>query len=143
MQKHHDIGYSKPVILLIDGECSLCHAITQFVVKRDPRGHFQFASLQSPIGQRLLQERGLPANDWNTFVMIQGEGYFTKSDAALRVLRGLRGLWPLLYSGLIVPTFLRDLVYDLIANHRYRWFGKKDVCLLLTPELRSRFIDIE
>ncbi|MFD2115608.1 thiol-disulfide oxidoreductase DCC family protein [Paenibacillus yanchengensis] len=131
----------EPIILLIDGHCNLCHAITRFVIKRDSAKRFRFASIQSKLGQRLLLQGGLATDDLDTFVMVQGNMFYTKSDASLRVFRELKGLWPLLYGCSVVPLFLRNLVYDWIANRRYRWFGRTEVCLLPTAELRSRIID--
>lgn len=131
----------EPILLLIDGHCNLCHSITKFVVKRDRARRFRFASLQSKAGQYLLAEGGLPLDNLDTFVMVQDGRFYTKSEAALRVCREFGGLWPLLYGSIVVPKFIRNAVYDLIANHRYRWFGRTEACLLPTAELRSRFIE--
>ncbi|OMF38480.1 hypothetical protein BK133_02085 [Paenibacillus sp. FSL H8-0548] len=128
-------------VLLIDGQCYLCNRITQFVVKRDKAKVFRFATLQSPIGQRLLQEGQLSLVDMNTFVMVQGDDYFIKSDAALRVLSKLDGWWRILYLFIIVPRSLRDVVYDINAQNRFRWFGAPEECLIPTHDLRSRFLE--
>lgn len=140
---HHygGTGSVEPIVLLIDGECYLCHTITKFVVNRDIRRRFRFAAIQSKVGQSLLEHRGLPQNDLNTFVMITGQTVFTKSEAALHVLRHLGRLWPLLYGFIVVPAFIRDWVYDQIAGRRHRWFRKKETCLVPTEEMRSRFIE--
>lgn len=132
--------HEQPIILLIDGQCHLCHWITKFVMKHDQAMMFQFATLQSEAGKALLQEGGLPPDDLDTFVMVAGNHFYTKSDAAFRVFRKLHGLWPLLYIGLIIPPLIRNAVYDRIAAGRYRWFGKRDDCLLPTPDLLNRFI---
>ncbi len=131
----------EPILLLIDGECYLCHAITQFVVKRDHARRFRFASLQSKLGQQLLRIGGLSPDDMDSFVMVQDGHYYIKSDAALRVYRELGGLWALLYGGVIFPVAFRNRVYDLIARQRYQWFGKAETCLLPTAELRGRFVE--
>lgn len=132
---------NQPAVLLIDELCLLCNAITRFVVKRDKLMAFQFASLQSEDGQRLLIEGHLPIGDINTFVMVQGGKYYTKSDAALRAFRKLDGLWVLLYVFIVVPLAWRNLVYDFIACNRYRWFRRRaNVCLLPTPEVKARFL---
>ena len=141
MKHHYATGKAGQIMLLIDGECYLCHTITKFVVKRDFSGRFRFASIQSQVGQSLLMQRGLPRNDLNTFVMLTGHASFTKSEAALLVLRHLGKLWPVLYGFIVVPAFIRDWVYDQIAGRRHRWFMKKTTCLIPTAELRSRFID--
>lgn len=105
-----------PVILLIDGECNMCHGISRFVIRRDPTAKFRFASLQSNTGQRMLQEGGLSASDLDTVVMFDNGRYDTKSTAALRLFRKLGGAWALLYIGIIVPKAIRDRVYDMIAK---------------------------
>lgn len=135
------LNRDEPAVLLIDGQCLLCNKITHFVAKRDRSKAFQFAMLQSPIGQQLLIEGDFPLNDINTFVMVQGEKYYTKSDAALRVFRKLDGFWRILYLFIVVPQAWRNLVYDVIARNRYRMFGRADVCLLPTPELMGRFME--
>ena len=128
-------------IVLIDGECLLCQGATKFIIRHDPAGRFQFASLQSNTGQKLLSKSGLPADFMSGFVLIEDERYFTQSTAALRIARQLRGLWPLTYGFIIVPRMIRDRVYQYIARNRYRWFGKADQCMLPTPELKGRLLE--
>jgi predicted DCC family thiol-disulfide oxidoreductase YuxK len=128
-------------IILFDGICNVCSGAVQFVIKRDKKNHFRFASLQSPEGQKLLKFNELPANDFNSFILIEDEKVYTKSTGALRVTKNLSGLWPLLYGFIIVPKFLRDSIYDLIAKNRYKWFGKKDSCMIPTPEVRAKFLN--
>ena len=135
------IDSSQSVILLIDGQCNLCHGITRFVIKRDPTAKFRFASLQSECGQRLLRAGGLSTTNIDSFVMIDHGRYYTKSTAALRTYRMLGGAWPLLYGGIVVPKAIRDRVYEFIAKRRYRWFGQHDSCLLPTENIRKRFIE--
>ncbi|MBB3110293.1 putative DCC family thiol-disulfide oxidoreductase YuxK [Paenibacillus phyllosphaerae] len=138
--KTSSAGDSREAILLVDGECALCHWITAFVMTRDAARRFQFGSLQSPAGLQLLREYQLPL-DMNTFVMIQEDRAYTKSDAALRVLRQLGGLWPLASISIIIPRALRDFVYDRVANNRYRWFGRRELCNLPAAKERGRLID--
>jgi predicted DCC family thiol-disulfide oxidoreductase YuxK len=128
-------------ILLIDGECVLCSRIARFVVKRDRKERFMFAALQSAAGRRLLQQGGLPLHDLDTFVLVQHGHCHVKSKAALLVLRGLGGLWPLLYGLIIVPAAWRNQVYDWVARSRYRWFGKTDICMLPSEQVRQRFLE--
>lgn len=132
---------NEPAVLLVDGQCLLCNRITHFVAKRDKARAFRFAMLQSPIGQQLLVDGSFPLDDIDTFVMVQGERYYTKSDAALRVFRKLDGWWRILYLFIVVPLSWRNWVYDNIARNRYRIFGRADVCLLPTPELMERFME--
>ena len=132
-------SFSQP-ILLFDGVCNLCNGFVQFIIRRDPEGMFRFASLQSELAQELLKERGLDPAALDTVVLIDGERAFTRSDAALQVAGRMGGAWPLLKVFRVLPRAWRNAVYDWVARHRYRWFGKKDQCMVPTPELRSRFL---
>ena len=132
---------NEPAVLLVDGQCLLCNRITHFVARRDKARVFQFAMLQSLVGQQLLVEGNFPLEEIDTFVMVQGERHYTKSDAALRVFRKLDGWWRILYLFIVVPLAWRNWVYDIIARNRYRIFGRADVCLLPTPELMGRFME--
>lgn len=127
--------------MLFDGDCNLCHGAVQFVLRRDPRGRFRFASLQSAAGRQALLAAGAPAVLPDSIVLLADGGVAVKSTAALRIARRLRWPWPLLAVAFVVPRPLRDLVYDWIARHRYRWFGKRAQCLVPTPALRARFLD--
>jgi len=128
-------------IILFDGVCNLCNGAVQFVLKRDRTKQFRFASLQSNAGQALLRGRGLPTEDFDTMVLVEEDRVYTRSNAALRILRGCGGMWALAYAFILVPRALRDAVYGVIARYRYRWFGKREECWLPTPELRDRFLD--
>ena len=119
----------------------MCNGAVQFIIKRDKRKYFSFASLQSAEGQRVLNKYDLPSTDFNSFVLIENGKAFTRSAAALKVAKKLNGLWPLLYGFMIVPGFIRDAIYNWIAKNRYKWFGKKDACMIPTPELKARFLN--
>jgi predicted DCC family thiol-disulfide oxidoreductase YuxK len=134
-------GKDEPAVLLIDGQCLLCSGITRFVAARDKARAFRFAMLQSSIGVQLLIRGKLSTQDLNTFVMVHGNHYYTKSDAALRVFRKLGGWWRILYIFIIVPRAWRNLVYDLVAKNRYRWFGRNDICMRPTPDLIACFLE--
>ncbi len=127
-------------IILFDGLCNLCNGSVQFIINRDSKAYFTFASLQSSFGQYQLHKFGLPTNQLYSVVLIKDGILFQKSNAALEIVRGLDGLWPALYFFKIVPPFLRDWIYGIIAKNRYSWFGKKDACMIPNPELKSRFI---
>ncbi|WP_027084277.1 thiol-disulfide oxidoreductase DCC family protein [Cohnella panacarvi] len=129
------------VIALIDGQCVMCNAISQWYIERDSADVFRFASLQSSVGRGLLREGGMPESGMDTFVLIDGGRYYTRSTAALRALRRLGGRWRLVYGAIIVPKFIRDGVYRYIARNRYRWFGKAESCPIPTPQLRGKFLD--
>ena len=128
-------------LLLVDGQCQLCSKISQFVIARDQAAYFRFAALQSPAGQYVLEAYLLPSGDLDTFIMIEDGRCYTKSEAALRVLRQLKGLWPLLYVLMIVPALLRNVVYDWIAAKRYGWFGQVKLCLLPNANQQSLLIE--
>lgn len=134
------MNYEDKHIILFDGVCNLCNNTVLFLIKRDKKRLLQFASLQSGIGQQLLKAAGLSATVFNSFVYLEGGKVFTKSTAVLKVLRQLNGFWRLFYIFIIVPKPLRDVVYDLIAKHRYRLFGRKNKCMVPTPELQNRFL---
>ena len=127
-------------IVLFDGECNFCDSSVQFIINRDVKGYFNFASLQSDVGQKLLKEHHVPA-EMDSFMLIEdGKTYF-KSSAALHICRHLAGGWKLLYALLIVPGPIRNVFYDFIARNRYKWFGKKeDHCMLPSPDVRRRFL---
>jgi predicted DCC family thiol-disulfide oxidoreductase YuxK len=127
-------------ILLFDGVCNLCNGAVQFVIKRDKNTRLKFASLQSEAGQKLLQEFNLPTDEFESFVFIDGDKIYTKSTAALKVAKDLGGFWKLFYAFVILPKPFRDFAYSLIAKNRYKMFGKRDVCMIPTPELKSRFL---
>lgn len=128
-------------IILFDGICNLCNGAVQFVIKRDKRNKFLFASLQSEEGKQILEEHNFPANKMNSFFLVEDGKVYERSTAALKVIKKLKGLWPLLYFFIIVPEFIRDSVYNWIASHRYQWFGKKEECMIPTPELKAKFLN--
>jgi len=130
---------ARPTILF-DGVCNLCNRSVRFVVARDPNERFAFAPLQSGKGRELLTRVGLAADALTSIVLVEEDRAFEKSDAVLRILAGLSGLWPLLSLLRVVPRKLRDAVYDWIAANRYRWFGQCAECPLPTPEQRRRFL---
>ncbi len=132
--------YQFPSVILFDGVCNLCNGFVQFVIARDPNGRFQFAALQSPAARRLLGPLSPPADALGTVVLIEDGRAFLRSDAALRIGRGLTFPWPLAFGFVAVPRPLRDWLYELVARYRYRWFGRRDVCMVPTAELRARFL---
>lgn len=131
---------SESYIVLFDGVCNLCNSIVQFTIKRDPKGKFKFAALQSEKGQALLKKFDLPTDDFNSFVFINGNKYFLKSSAGLHVLKELGGVYKLFYVFIILPIPLRDFIYNMIAKTRYRFFGKRDTCMIPTPDINHRFL---
>lgn len=128
-------------IILYDGVCHLCQGFVHFIIRRDPQKKFRFGFLQSAAGQDRLRAFPHLSNGLNTVVLIERGRVYTKSSAALRIARRLTGAWPLAYGLIFVPPILRDAVYNVIARHRYRWFGKSDACVLPSPDTQDRFLD--
>lgn len=134
-----DKDFNFPIILF-DGVCNLCNASVQWVLRRDRRGQFRFAALQSETGQQLLARFGMDPAAFNTVVLADGGRLYTRSDAALEVARRLGAPWAWLAVFRYLPRGLRDAVYDWIARNRYRWFGRQESCLLPRPEWKERFV---
>ena len=126
-------------IILFDGECNFCDKSVQFIIKRDPKGCFKFASLQSDIGKELLVKFNVPS-DTDSLILIEDDRCYIQSTAALRICRHLKGAWKLFYPLLLVPKPLRNMCYAMMAKNRYKWFGVKDSCMLPSPEERKRFL---
>lgn len=127
-------------LILFDGVCNWCNAWVNFTIDHDPRGRFKFGTLQSESAQHILKDLCLPTDDFETFLLLEQGRIFTKSTAALKIVRRLSGLWPLLYISIVIPRPLRDTVYDYIARRRYRWMGKATTCRVPTPAERDRFV---
>lgn len=138
LQQNHE------AVILFDGVCNLCNSSVNFVIDRDRTGFFKFGALQTPEAAPYVASCGKDAGDeadlLQSIVLVEEGNCYTRSTAALKIARRLDGAWPLLYGFMIVPRFLRDLVYNWIAKNRYKWFGKQDACRLPTPELRQRFL---
>lgn len=135
-----EIATQLPVILF-DGVCNLCSNAVQFVIKRDKKSAFRFSSLQSAFGQNLLKHYNLPNAGFDSLILFENEKIYTKSTAALMVAKRLSGAWPLLYFFIIVPPFIRNTIYDMVAQNRYKWFGKKETCWVPSRQLKIRFFD--
>ena len=131
--------HRRPVVLF-DGVCNLCNGAVQFVIGHDPTQQFRFASLQSDAAARLLARDDAAAPLPDSIVLLDEQGMHFRSTAILRIARRLSFPWPLASLFLAVPRPLRDGVYNLVARRRYRWFGRQDVCLTPTAELRARFL---
>jgi predicted DCC family thiol-disulfide oxidoreductase YuxK len=128
-------------IILFDGVCNFCDASINFIIDRDAKNTFKFAALQSDTGKQLLLQHGVPdTKALDSVVLIKENKIYKKSAAALEIVRYLNGLWPALYVFKLLPSFLLDFLYDVIAKNRYRLFGRAEACRLPTPELRQKFI---
>jgi predicted DCC family thiol-disulfide oxidoreductase YuxK len=141
-------------IVLFDGVCNFCDASVNFIIDHDPKGYFKFAPLQSEAGQELATKYGLksevskddtlaPTDDLvpiDSVILVEDDRVYAHSTAALRVAKKLSGAWKMMYGFIIVPKFIRDFFYRQFAKYRYRFFGKKDQCMIPTKEVRARFL---
>jgi predicted DCC family thiol-disulfide oxidoreductase YuxK len=132
---------SEEKIVLFDGVCNLCNSSVQFIIKHDKKKQFRFASLQGNYGQEFLKKYKFPADNFNSFILLEDEKVYTRSTGALRMLKHLGSGWSLFYGFIILPKFIRDNVYNWIARNRYKWFGKRNECMIPTPDLKERFLD--
>ncbi|MBB2150925.1 thiol-disulfide oxidoreductase DCC family protein [Pedobacter gandavensis] len=136
-------------LIFFDGICNLCNHTVQFIIHRDQHDYFRFAALQSEAARDQLVFLN-PANnrtalkenqeELNTIILLENGKVYSRSTAALRIVRRLGGLWPLLYSLIIIPPFIRDFFYHLISKNRYRIWGKQESCMIPSPELKSKFL---
>jgi predicted DCC family thiol-disulfide oxidoreductase YuxK len=128
-------------VILFDGVCNLCNASVQFIIKRDKKQIFRFAALQSQFGQKVVDSFNLSEKKIDSVILLENNSVKIKSEAALRIAKQLGGIYSLLYVFIILPKFIRNSVYDLIARNRYSWFGKQESCMIPTPELKRLFIE--
>lgn len=129
-------------IILFDGVCNLCEASVQYVIKHDKKDIFRFVALQSDLGQKILNHIGINPAHIDSIVLYQpGVAYFYKSTAAIEIAKGLSGIFSVASVFRILPSGLRDTIYDYVATNRYKWYGKKESCLLPTTELMSKFLE--
>lgn len=128
-------------IIFFDGVCNLCEGFVQWIIHRDPDGDFYFASLQSQFAEDFFQSRNQMPSDLSTVLLYHQGQILTNSDVTFAIIRQLGFPWALLYPFKLVPRIIRDNVYRWIARNRYRWFGKKDECMIPTPAIQARFLD--
>jgi len=130
---------TKPIILF-DGVCNLCDGFVQWVIKRDLAGQFMFASLQSDAAKDLFEKHNISETDLSTVILIDGDKVYTHSDVPLQITHKIGGFWSIFYYFRWLPSPFRNAIYNWIARNRYRFFGKKDQCMIPTPNLKSRFL---
>ncbi len=126
-------------IIIFDGICNFCNGAVNFIIKRDSRGVFKFAPMQSEIAQELLKHQAHDVGN-DTFILIKNGQCFQRTDAALEITRDLDGLWFILKAFKIVPSFVIDYFYRVFARNRYKLFGKRVTCMIPTKEVRDRFL---
>jgi len=127
-------------IILFDGICNLCNSSVNFIIRNDKKEHFLFASLQSDAAKDILLQYQVKKIKFDSILLIENGEIFEKSKAAFQISRNLNGAYKLIYFFTIIPKFITDWVYDIIARNRYTWFGKKDSCMIPTEKLKSRFL---
>jgi len=135
------INFKNKSIILFDGVCNLCNNSIQFIIKRDKKQRFLYASLQSDAAQSILLQFQLKNTDFDSIILIKDGRVYQKSTAILKITKHLSGGWKLNYGFVIIPKFIRDFIYNIVAKNRYKWFGKRDVCMVPTEELQMRFLD--
>lgn len=129
-------------IILFDGVCNLCDSLLQFVIHHDKKDVFRFVALQSPLGQEIVNHIGIQNKNIDSIILyVPGVAYYYKSSAALEIARELGGFFHLGTVFKIIPTVLRNYIYDYVAKNRYSWYGKKASCMIPTPELKSKFLE--
>ncbi|WP_276166796.1 thiol-disulfide oxidoreductase DCC family protein [Zobellia alginiliquefaciens] len=128
-------------IVLFDGVCNLCNGAIQFIIKRDTNDIFRFAPLQSELGKKLISERNIDSETIDSIILIDpGVAFYIKSDAALEIGKNLKGYKEISSALSWLPSSLRNIVYDFVARNRYKWYGKKEQCMIPTPELQNKFL---
>lgn len=128
-------------IILFDGVCNLCDTTIQKIIKADTKDQFRFAALDSNIGKAILDHIGVDREKTDSMVLyVPGEAYYIKSEAAIKIATYLGGLYGLLQPFSILPKYLTDSVYNHVARNRYKWYGKKESCMVPTPELKEKFL---
>lgn len=127
-------------IILFDGVCNLCNNAVDFVIRRDKNDRFKFGALQDQATKSILKDYKINQDYIDSIILVRGDQIYYKSKAALEIAKNLGGIWPILYVFKIVPSFIRDPVYDWIAKNRYKWFGKKETCRIPTSKEREKFL---
>jgi predicted DCC family thiol-disulfide oxidoreductase YuxK len=135
------INLKNKKIILFDGVCNLCNSSVHFIIKKDKKKQFLFTSLQSDAARDILLQFQLKNSELDSILLIENGQVYQKSDAILKIVKHLNGIWKISYGFIILPKFIRDYVYIIIAKNRYRWFGKREVCMIPTKELEMRFLD--
>lgn len=128
-------------IVFFDGVCNLCEGFVQWIIRRDPQARFHFASLQSDFTKAFFESKGESVDDLKTVILYKEGKFYSESDVSFEVIGQLGFPWSWLYPFKLIPRIIRDKVYRWIAGNRYRWFGKKESCMIPTPDLQNRFLD--
>lgn len=127
-------------VVLFDGVCNFCNSSVNFIIRHDKKDFFRFTPLQSEIGMKISEKYNLDSGNLKSVILVEKGRIYTKTTAALRIAKQLSGGWPLLYAFIIVPAPIRDVVYNIIAKYRYKWWGERESCMIPTPEIRKKFL---
>jgi predicted DCC family thiol-disulfide oxidoreductase YuxK len=128
-------------IILFDGVCNLCDNVVQFIIRHDKEDIFRFVAIQSDLGQEIVKHISVDTTKIDSILLyVPGQAYYYKAEAAIKIARGLGGIYSLLTVFSILPMSISNSVYDFIARNRYKWYGKKSECMIPTPELKSKFL---
>lgn len=128
-------------IVLFDGVCNLCNSSVQFIIRNDPQRIFRFASLQSGFGQSFLKKQNRPLDSFDSLILFDGDKIYYESTAALNIAKNLKGIWPLFYGFIIIPKPIRDFFYKWVSKNRYKFFGKREQCMVPDKGFLDLFID--
>lgn len=128
-------------LILFDGVCNFCNYWVTFAIKRDRKNKLKFTPLQGETAKQLLPQFHIDPSSLSSVIFIDNGKVYTQSSAAIQICKHLDGGWKLFYGLIIIPKFFRDFLYNIIARNRYKWFGKKESCLIPTAELKERFLD--
>lgn len=128
-------------IILFDGVCNLCNSAVQFIIERDKKDIFRFVALQSDLGKEICNYVGVNPKITDSIILYEpGKAYYLKSEAALKIVAEFHSVYTLLVIFKIFPIGIRDSIYDYVAKNRYKWYGKKEQCMIPTPELKAKFL---
>lgn len=128
-------------IILFDGVCNLCDATVQFIIKRDTKDQFRFVALQSELGQQIIKHIGIDTTKTDSIILYEpGKAYYYKAQAALKIASALGGIYAAIGALSIIPAALSNKIYDYVARNRYKWYGKKDNCMIPTPAMKAKFL---
>jgi len=128
-------------IILFDGVCNLCDSTVQFIIKHDKKDIFRFVAIQSDLGQKIIKYISIDTSKTDSIILYEpGHSYYYKAEAAIKIIGQLGGIYSMISVFSVIPKWLSSKVYDYIARNRYKWYGKKDECMIPTPELKAKFL---
>lgn len=127
-------------IILFDGMCNFCNSSVNFIIRRDKKNKFKFAHLQSETARKITDELNIPIQSFDSIILIKNKNYYTKFTAVINIFNEFSGIWRLIYVTKLLPVSVRDFPYDIIARIRYKWFGKKEECIIPSGNIREKFL---